>query len=121
MLITRPVTTPPRQGLDHQTLWNSEDCGLIACWERGLEKRQREPELAAKASAGELVVLAWKGGVEKPIQAMHKFGTLNYLATWQGLRGEDLFIDTEKEVMLVCSRTKMSVTFTADRTKYGES
>ena len=120
MLITRSVTTPPRQGLDQDTLWKSGDCELIACWERGLEKRQREPELAAKAAAGELVVLAWKGGVEKAIQKMHKFGTLNYLATWQGLRGEDLLIDMEKEVMLVCSRSKMLVTFTADRTKYLE-
>jgi len=34
------------------------------------------------------------------------------------LRGEDLDIDLAEERSLTCSRTKMRVTFTTDRTKY---
>jgi len=46
-----------------------------------------------------------------------KFGSLNYLATWQGLRGEDLHIDVENEVSVACTRTRVLVTFTPDLAK----
>ncbi|KWT68983.1 hypothetical protein APY03_7015 [Variovorax sp. WDL1] len=37
---------------------------------------------------------------------------------WQGLRGDPLEIDTSAEVTLVCSKFGVSVTFTADDSKY---
>ena len=67
---------------------------------------------------GELPPLGWKGGVERKLKAREKIGTLMYLAQWQGLRGEDLDIDTEAEPQHVCTRTGMRVIFTGDYEKY---
>lgn len=90
----------------------------MICWEVGRERATREPELAEKARKGELPTLGWKGGVEEELKKKEKYGTLNYLAEWQGLRGEDLSIDVTKEVELVCSRTGMKVILTPDSEKY---
>lgn len=119
--IHRSADEPKREGLSWQETWNSEDQGLIACWERGREKRRESPGLAERAINGELPALAWKGGVERAMQKKKKFGTLNYLATWQGLRGEDLDIDMDSEPVLVCSRTGMMVVYTGDSTKYADT
>ena len=75
MKIHRSITEPIRDGGTWQERWNSEDNGLIACWERGREKRLEDPALAVQAVAGQLVVLPWKGGVEKSIKKKQKFGT----------------------------------------------
>ncbi|SDT49312.1 hypothetical protein [Pseudomonas prosekii] len=56
--------------------------------------------------------------VSRSLKKLEKYGSLKYLAQWQGLRGEDLDIDLTVEKALTCSRTKMVVTFTPDRTKY---
>ena len=104
-----------------QELWDGDDRGLILCWELGREKRQREPELARRAENGELPVSAWKGGVEKKTKIGKKYGTLNYLAQWQGLRGEDLNIDLSEETELICSKTGMKVIYTGDVKKYGNA
>jgi hypothetical protein len=40
---------------------------------------------------------------------------------WQGLRGEDLSIDTDEEPAVTCMATKMTVIFTNDVTKYAEA
>ena len=69
--------------------------------------------MAAKAKRGELPVLAWKGGVEKKLKSGVKVGSVNYIATWQGLRGEDLNVDLGAEVDIKCSRTGVKVTFTS--------
>jgi hypothetical protein len=100
--------------------WQGPDIGLISCWERGREKSREAPELAALAREGQLVLLPWQGGVEKALKKSHKFGTLNYLAMWQGLRGDDLSIDLDQEVPVVCSATKMTVIFTGDQRKYAQ-
>ena len=63
-------------------------------------------------------MLGWKGGVERKIIKSEKYGALNYLAKWQGLRGEDLNIDLTEEIELVCSKTGMRVIYTADQKKY---
>ena len=81
---------------------------------------QKDPTLSERALSGELPVLPWKGGVEKPTKKNVKYGPFFYLATWQGLRGEDLNIDMSKEVELVCSRTGMKVIYTGDVEKYAE-
>lgn len=121
MHIKRSITEPIGESATWDERWNGEDAGLIACWERGREKRLEEPSLAVQAAGGQLVVLPWKGGVEKVIKKKEKFGTLFYLAMWQGLRGEDLNIDPDKETVLKCTTTGMTVVFTGDMTKYAEA
>lgn len=113
MRLRRSIDQPIREGLSWNELWRGPDRGLIWCWERGRQKRVEEPELAARADKGELVVLAWKGGVEKKLKIEKKPGTLNYLATWQGLRAEDLDIALEDERLIVCSKTGQTVAFSA--------
>jgi len=120
MKLQRSITEPIRPDSTWDHKWKSEDNGLIACWERGREKQTQDPELARQASAGQLVVLPWKGGVERLIKAKQKYGTLNYLAMWQGLRNEDLNIDTDAELTLTCTATGMHVVFTKDQSKYIE-
>ncbi|MNL83306.1 hypothetical protein D3C87_2109190 [compost metagenome] len=63
-------------------------------------------------------MLGWKGGVSRNLKKLEKYGSLKYLAQWQGLRGEDLDVDLGEERALTCSRTNMVVTFTPDRSKY---
>ncbi|MGB2833934.1 MAG: hypothetical protein WBC07_13380 [Methylotenera sp.] len=92
-------------------MWRDSDNGLIVSWERGRDKALEDPELAQKCLNGELPTLAWKGGVDKPIKGK-KYGSLFYLATWQGLRGEDLNVDLDLEVTLTCSKTNVQVIFT---------
>lgn len=106
------VASPPVQGDSYDERWNGPDKGLICSWLRGLEKAIESPELAHKARDGELPVLPWKGGVERTILSGSKIGSLCYLAMWQGLRGEDLDIDAEKDHFRVYSKTGVEVVFT---------
>lgn len=53
-----------------------------------------------------------RGGIDRPLKAGRKFGSLFYYATWLGLRGEDLCIDTEQTYTHTCSRHGVTVTFT---------
>ena len=109
----RSIDQPIREGLSWSERWQGPDKGLICCWERGREKRVEDPDLAARAERGELVMLVWKGGVDKKLQIKHKPGTFNYLATWQGLRGEDLSIALEEEHLVVCTKWGQAVLFSA--------
>lgn len=109
----RSVDQPIREGLTMREMWRGPDNGLIWCWERGRQKRVEEPELAERADLGELVMLNWKGGVEKKLEIERKPGTLPYLAQWQGLRWEDLDLDLEGERIIVCTRTGQAVVFSA--------
>jgi len=115
--IYRSYKEPIREGLSWEELWRGEDEGLITCWEVGRKIRERDPDLAKRVENGELPILGWKGGVEKKIKKK-KYGTLNYLAAWQGLRGEDLDIDLSQEPELICSKTGMKVIYTGDVNKY---
>ena len=87
--IQRSHKEPKRKGLSWDERWKGEDKGLITCWEVGRELREKEPDLAIRAKNGELPVLGWKGGVEKKTKKGEKYGTLFYLAQWQGLRGNE--------------------------------
>ncbi len=109
---------PRRIGLSWDELWKGPDTGLITCWEVGRAIARKEPELAERARNGELPVLGWKGGIEKTLKTKEKYGTLYYLAQWQGLRGDDLDIDLLEETDIECSRTGMKVVFTGDSEKY---
>jgi hypothetical protein len=121
MKTNRSTSEPIRESAKWEERWNGVDQGLIACWERGREKSHEDHALATLARDGQLVVLPWKGGVEKEVKKKQKYGTLRYLAMWQGLRGEDLDIDLSEEVVLTCTATRMTVTFTNDVAKYAEA
>ena len=119
--IYRSIEKPMRTGLSWNERWKGEDKGLITCWEVGREKRKKNPDLAKRTEKGELPVLGWKGGVDKKIKKGEKYGTLFYLAQWQGTRGNDLDIDLSDEPEHVCSRTGVKVIFTNDLAKYGST
>lgn len=111
--LRRSVKAPIREGLSWEETWRGPDDGLIYCWEHGRQERTQRPEDAKRADRGELVGLDWKGGVRKKLKADRMSGTLRYLATWQGLRGEDLDINLEGETVVVCSRFEQTVAFSA--------
>lgn len=121
MKIQQSIAAPIRQHGTWEERWEGPDSGLIACWERGREKSSEDKQLAEAARSGQLVVLPWKGGVEKSTKLKKKFGTHFYLAMWQGLRGDDLNITSEEEVSITCSATGTTVIFTSEATKFSES
>jgi hypothetical protein len=112
--IHRSITQEIRHNLSFEEKWRGKDQGLITCWEVGRKRREADPELAAKAENNELPVLNWKGGTDKKLSINEKYGSLNYLAQWQGLRGEDLNVNLDNEVVIMCAKTKMLVTYTPD-------
>lgn len=128
MRIQRSIGEPIRAGLNWPELWQGVDEGLIAAWEAGRHLAAAEPEKAVLARKGELLVLPWKGGLEppdptKPLRQAKgkkapKYGCLLYLAMWQGVRGEDLAVDTDRETRLNCTRNKSAVIYTPDSSKY---
>lgn len=111
--LQRSIHEPIRDGLSWQEKWKGPDNGLIFCWERGRQERIEKPKLGARADKGELVPLDWKGGVREKLKVDKKPGVLQYLATWQGLRGEDLDIDLECERTIVCTKFGQAVVFSA--------
>jgi len=119
--VYKSYSEPLRGELSWNERWKGPDNGLITCWEVGRKLSDKEPELAKRAKNGELPVLGWKGGVEKKIKKKEKYGTLFYLAQWQGLRGDDLDIDLSEETELVCSKTGMKVIYTGDIKKYSNA
>jgi len=93
-------------------------------------KCKETPELASRAIKNELVMLPWKGGFNLPklnakpkkkVSTAIKYGVFDYLAMWQGLRGEDLNIDTDKELFITCPREKREVIFTNSYAKFANS
>lgn len=111
---------PIRKEPSFDERWRGPDKGLITCWEVGREQSESEPALAERTKNGQLPILGWKGGCKEKIKIKEKFGTLNYLAQWQGLRGEDLNINLSEERVIICSLTKIKVTFTSDASKFSE-
>ena len=115
--IYRSCSEPIRENPSFNERWRGPDEGLITCWEVGRKKSEEYPELAERTRNGELPKLGWKGGVDKK-NKQGKFGTLNYLAQWQGLRGEDLDIDLIAGRIITCSKTQTRVFFTNDQSKF---
>jgi hypothetical protein len=115
--IRRSVNEPYRSGLSYEEVWHGPDKALICCWEVGRQLRAKDPEIATRATKGELVTLPWKGGTgtleELPAdkKSSTRYGTLKYLAMWQGLRGDELDIELELQTTIVCTRTKRPVIF----------
>lgn len=111
MQVFRDISERIRKGLSWAETWKSTDDGLIACWESGRERAFKDEISVQATKRGELIILPWRGGVDEPIKGK-KYGTYQYLAMWQGLRGESLGIDTNFPVTITCSRTHMEVNFT---------
>jgi len=120
MVIHRSIEEPIRFAPTWTERWQESDAGLIISWERGRQMAEEDPVLGDLARKGQLVVLPWKGGVEKVTKAKKRYGCFKYVAMWQGLRGEDLTIDDGSDLTITCSRTGVAVTFTRDRALYGE-
>ncbi len=119
--VYRSFQEAKREGISQDEAWHGTDDGLITAWEVGRDLAKKKPELSIRAKNGELPYSNWKGGIAKETKVKEKFGTLWYLAEWQGLRGEDLDIDLESEPRLTCSRTATTVVFTGDVKKYGSA
>jgi hypothetical protein len=113
-IVRRSTAEPPRSGLTWLEVWRGEDRALIKCWENGRALSLTQPELAKAAMRGELPPLIWKGGITGNPKMKKKYGSLQYLATWQGLQGNELDIDVERETTVTCARTGVLVTFTSD-------
>jgi hypothetical protein len=117
MRIFRSISEPIRTGLAWHEKWRADDGGLIACWEGGRLMQVEKPDLASQAAVGRLLILPWKGGLPNA-RSKRRWGTLHYLAMWRGIRGEDLDIDPDRELILTCTETGLAVTFTADKSRY---
>lgn len=119
--ITRSIETPIREFPSFEERWRGEDKGLITAWEVGREKAITNPELKESALNNELPVLGYFGGYEKKLTNIKfKYASFYYLAQLQGLRGDDLDIDFERdeEKFLICSKTNMKTIFTIDSKKF---
>lgn len=114
--VFRSINEPIRDGLSWEQKWKGADGGLIICWEVGRGVAAKDPEVAEKAKNGELPGdLGWKGGVDKKPKnknAPQKYGSLYYLAQWQGIRGVDLEIYPDEDAPVTCSKTDVTVIFT---------
>lgn len=80
---------------------------------------ESDPELSRRALSGELMVLGWRGGVAKQLLQPKTDGTLNYLAQWQGLRGDDLNIETDQVFTLTCSTTGTKIYYSRGKDDLG--
>ena len=118
MHVKRSIVSPIRAGCDE---WKGPDKGLITSWEVGRKLAESKPDLADRAKNGELPELNLKGGVSRKLKKKEKFGCLNYLAHWQGLRGETLDVHLGREYVLVCEKTGIKVTYTGDVEKYANA
>ena len=122
MRIIMSINEPIRDKyLSYAKRWNSYDNGLILCWEIGRKQAMENFELAEKALSNELPSLVWDGGHKKTLKSSNiKYGSFNYLAMWQGLRGNDLDIDLDRDegLELICSATAMHTIFTSNIDKF---
>lgn len=114
-VLRRASSEPIREKLSRSEMWDGADNGLIWCWELGrlFRDQDQKSSLVRSAELGELPVLDWRGGVAKKLKAKTKSGSLQYLAQWQGMRGDDLNIPLDKEIQHKCSRTGQVVVFSS--------
>jgi hypothetical protein len=126
-------------------IWDGPDKGLIYCWELGRKERKEKPDLAARAESGELVAVGRlranfvndfrddelpddaKTDVDESAEGaktrkkrpenhgIWKRGSLQYLAWWQGLRGESLDVSLVQTIEIVCPKI-----FTTEKGKKGQ-
>ena len=121
MKVFHAISRPVRKDPTFDERWGSIELGLITSWEAGREMGLEKPGLAEEAKNGRLMALPWKGGVAKALKTTTKYGVFNYVAMWQGLRGEDLNVDPDLEMTMSCSVMNVTVTYTSDCAKYANS
>ncbi|WP_423459916.1 hypothetical protein [Ottowia sp. VDI28] len=114
MLVECSASSPPTAEANFEKRVNGPDGGMVSAWLAGRELSSQRPDLAAAATANELPILAFAGGVERKIKLQEKLGALQYVAMWQGLRGDDLRVNLSEESVLMCSKHGVRVRFTAD-------
>ena len=104
-----------------------KEVALQICHATGIQMRYTHPELAKHTEKGELPALCWPGGTDTLHPPNRQFGSLFYLAQWQGLRGElwygigtgsDKNMTTTREVGIRCAASGMVTIFTQDARKY---
>lgn len=117
MRIIHSFNSPPQFQERFEDRINGPDGGIINAWLAGIKHRSDNSPWYKAAEAGELPILPYRGGVEKKIKKNLKIGVLHYLAMWQGLRGEDLDINTTDEPILTCSKFGVSVQYTLNLSK----
>lgn len=113
MLITSSIKNLPKLGASWAERQEGKDMGLISAWLSGVEKQKSWLGISSAAKRGELPVLPFKGGVEKPVKVV-KTGSLHYIAMWQGLRGDDLNVSIGSKPSMTCSKTGVKVIYTDD-------
>jgi len=115
--VSRSIDEPIRDNPSFEERWKEYDKGLITAWEVGREKAINNPSLIESIKKNELPPLGWDGGHKKHLKSIKfKYGVLHYLAQWQGVRGDDLDIDSERDEgkEMICSKTNMKTIFTSD-------
>jgi hypothetical protein len=68
MLVLHRIDNPPREPDSFEDRWSTTEKALVVCWLRGIRLATEQPALAARAQAGELPLLWWKGGTDKPLK-----------------------------------------------------
>jgi len=118
--IKRSIETNIRTSPTFEERWRGQDQGMITAWEVGRKRAIENPELKNATLNNELPVLGYIGGYEKTLSIKFKYAPFHYLAEWQGLRGDDLDIDSIRDEgkVIVCSKTNMKTIFTLDSNKY---
>ena len=99
---------------------------LRICHSIGQKLRETNSELASRAENGELPALNWPGGSDTEPFPPRQFGSLFYLAQWQGLRGEPWHgltgsnknMSTTRPVGIKCAESGMITIFIKDAKKY---
>ncbi|MCR1816136.1 hypothetical protein [Aliarcobacter butzleri] len=122
--IIRSIETPIREFPSFEERWRGEDNGLITAWEVGREKAISNPQLKQFVLNGELPVLGYVGGYEKKLTNIKfKYASFYYLAQLQGLRGDNLDIDSNRDEgkFLICSKTNMKTIFTSNSENFNQS
>lgn len=108
--VSRSIAHSIREGLTVDEMFDGDDLGLIGCWEQGRKLANAGSTLVSQALDNELPRLnTWRRG------------TLNYLAVWQGLRGEDLDIDPGRDFLQECSLTRRPWCFSLSHAERDEA
>ncbi len=121
MRIFASLEEPPSIGDAWSERWEGPDRGAYVSWARGVEKAKESPELASAALRGELPILPWRGGVDRPLKTQEKLGSINYLAMWLGLRYEPLDLVIGDDVTLRCSKHGVQVRFVWDLLEHADA
>ena len=113
MLVTQAADAPSTLASSWEDRWHGPDCGLIAAWQAGRDLALLRADLVAACVANELPELPWKGNGRLLKRRVPRYGPFHYVAMWQGLRGDDLHIDTSIDLRRVCARTGQAVIYTS--------